>query len=158
MSQSEKMTSNTGNNCIDEDLLEDILEAVTPVQPPLHLRGKILSSICDPQTEITTIRGNEGWQELAPGICYKLLCVDAIAHTKSFLLKAAPGVTMPGHSHHGYEECLVLEGEFSIGDIHLKAGDFHGASAGSVHPESRTTSGVLVYLKSAMEDYPEIRA
>jgi len=158
MSQSDDiMGDNTDSDVIDEALLDEFLEVVTPVQPPLHLRGKILQSISEPPSPTTTIRDNEGWQTLAPGISVKLLCVDTLAHTKSFLLKAAPGMSMPGHSHHGYEECLVLEGEFRIGDLQLKAGDFHGASAGSVHGESRTESGVLVYLKSALEDYPEVR-
>jgi anti-sigma factor ChrR (cupin superfamily) len=65
---------------------------------------------------------------------------------------------MPAHGHHGYEECLVLQGDFYIGDLHLKTGDFHCATQGAEHGESRTDTGVVVFLKSSVHDYPEIQS
>jgi len=86
-----------------------------------------------PRRPFTTVQLAQGWRELIPGIEFKRLCVDEQAGTKSFLLRARAGMSLPEHTHQGYEECLVLEGEFSMGDLTLHAGDYHAAAAGTTH-------------------------
>jgi anti-sigma factor ChrR (cupin superfamily) len=100
------------------------------------------------------LRDSEGWRVVTPGVEYKLLAYDRRANSKSFLLRAQSGVALPGHAHEGDEECLVLEGEFGIGDLTLRAGDFHFAPRGSRHPDATTRAGVLVFLRSCLGDYP----
>lgn len=90
------------------------------------------------------------------GLDVKRLFYDAHAKTVTFLLRAQAGVTMPGHSHGVHEECLVLEGEFTLGDLTLRAGDYHVALAGADHPVASTRTGVLVYLRASAEDYPYV--
>lgn len=65
-------------------------------------------------------------------------------------------MSLPEHWHRGYEECVVLEGEFTMGDITLRAGDYHAAAAGTLHPPTSTRIGVTVYLRAAIADYPGI--
>lgn len=142
------------------EVMSDLLKGVAPVPPPPSLRARVLQSIAQtPQAAATVmVRDREGWRELAPGIRYKMLFTDPAANSKSFLLQADAGVTMPPHGHSGFEECLVLEGSFSMGDITLHAGDFHAVGKGAVHDTASTTTGVLVYIRSAMTDYPMITA
>ena len=72
----------------------------------------------------------------------------------SFLLRAQPGANLPAHGHRAYEECLILEGEFALGGLMLRAGDFVIGHPGEEHPVASTRSGVLVYLRGAADDYP----
>jgi putative transcriptional regulator len=100
------------------------------------------------------LRGAEGeWRQISPGIDVKRLVIDEHTGSKSFLLRAAPGANLPAHPHRGLEECLVLEGEFSMGELTLRAGDFHCAAGGSEHEVATTRTGVLIYLRGNIEDY-----
>lgn len=153
-----KHKSTSTNDVIAPELTAAMLEAVAPVTPPAGLRARVLERArARPAIpDFKTLRTMEGWRVMAPGVEYKLLAYDETAHSKSFLLRAQPGVALPAHAHDGDEECLVLEGEFSIGDLNLRAGDFHFAPRGSQHPAAHTQRGVLVYLRSCLRDYPAV--
>ena len=84
-----------------------------------------------PRRPFTTVQLAQGWRELIPGIEFKRLCVDEQAGTKSFLLRVRAGMSLPEHTHQGYEECLVLEGEFSMGVFLLFVGVFFVLVVGS---------------------------
>ncbi len=139
-------------------LTDALLEALAPVAPPDSLRARLLARVAQTGSvpDFRTLRGSDGWRILAPGLDYKLLAYDEHADNKSFLLRAAPGSAFPGHTHAGDEECIVLEGEFSMGDLTLRAGDFHFAPRGSQHPDAHTGSGALVYLSASARDYPQV--
>jgi len=144
---------------IDAEVLDALLLAGPDVSPPQGLRAKVLERVRRAAAgpgDFITLLGTQGWEELMPGLEVKRLCVDERAGVKSFLLRAQPGVSLPGHDHQGFEECMVLEGEFSMGDITLRAGDYHAAAPGTAHPGSHTTTGVTVYLRAAIGDYPGI--
>lgn len=144
---------------IDPAVLAEMLEATAPLAPPSELRDRVLARVRADRESFITVRGDDRtrWRTLTAGVEFKLLMFDTQAHSKSFLLRSAAGTRMPAHSHRRFEECFVLEGEFSIGDIHLCAGDFHGASMETAHGESYTEHGVLVYLRAHIEDYPGIQ-
>lgn len=148
--------TNDDDKLIDDAVLHGLLDTVTPVTPPDSLRTRTLERAFSMSP--VTIRETEGWVNLAPGLDYKMLFLDREANTKSFLLRAAAGARLPAHTHQGTEECLVLEGEFTLGELHLKAGDFHCVDKGTEHAESFTETGVVVYLKSHILDYPDIPA
>lgn len=142
---------------LDDDVVGALAQAITPDAPPPGLKNRVLGRIRGAAARPVTLREKQAWKELAPGIEYKFLFVDDHARSKSFLLRAAPGVRMPGHFHSGPEECLVIEGEFSMGDITLRAGDFHCVGAGAYHDTASTDIGVLVYIRSDQADYPMIQ-
>ena len=146
------------DDTLDPLIRDELLRQQKPVMPPAGLRAEVLARIRDglPPADFLTLRVGDGWKRLMPAVETKLLTYDTRTQTKSFLLRAGAGVSMPAHGHHGYEECLVLEGEIVIGDLVLAAGDFHGAGAGSAHSSVSTRSGALVYLHTALADYPEI--
>jgi anti-sigma factor ChrR (cupin superfamily) len=89
------------------------------------------------------------WSEMSPGVTYQVLFEDPVAKRRSMLVRALPGSTYESHVHdEGHEECLVLEGDFIMGDLKLLPGDFHLAAKGSIHPPATTLSGCLLYLST----------
>ena len=142
---------------LDPAIMDQFLQNLTPLAPPAGLRAKVLERIRQPEPDFLTLRVDTGWESVAPTLEVKLLTYDTRSGTKSFLIRAQAGASMPAHHHRGYEECLVLEGEITIGDLVLRAGDFHGAQGDTEHPAIRTDLGALVYVRSALKDYPDIR-
>lgn len=132
-----------------------LLETTAPLAPPAGLRARVLQRIDAAIAGTITLRGSEGWQTLTAGIEIKQLLIDRQAGTRSVLLRAAPGASLPPHSHHGYEECMVLQGEIRIGELTLRAGDYQCMPAGSIHPEVSTRTGALVFLRGSLEDYAQ---
>ena len=144
---------------IDSGVLGQMLEATAaPLTPPSELRARILTRVRAHHERCFTVRGdNTQWRALSPGVEFKLLWFDAHICVKSFLLRAAAGSRFPRHDHHGFEECLVLEGEFAIGQLPLGAGDFHGVSTQAVHEDAYTENGFLIYLRTHIDDHPDVR-
>lgn len=101
----------------------------------------------------TIARGTGEWTPIAPGVESQDLVVDAERGFKACLLRMAPGSSMPAHPHSGDEECLLVEGEISIGDLVLRAGDWHLAPRGLVHPEIRSTTGAVLYVRAALDEH-----
>ena len=59
------------------------------------------------------------WEEVAPGIFCKLMATDTERHRVSMLVRLAPGVDYPPHTHAGLEELWLLDGELWIEDRKL---------------------------------------
>ncbi len=98
-----------------------------------------------------TIRHNEGeWIEAAPGGWIKILSTDAATGAVTYLAKLSPGFSLPAHPHPVGEECLMLEGDLRLGDVILKAGDFHYAPPGVTHGRLKTENGALVLLRGIL--------
>ena len=90
--------------------------------------------------------GTGQWIDFLPRVQIKLLHFDG--RYNSVLLRMAPGGSLPAHSHGDDEECMVLEGEVYLGDIRVKAGDYHLALKGSHHGELRSDTGALLFLRT----------
>jgi anti-sigma factor ChrR (cupin superfamily) len=71
------------------------------------------------------------WEEVAPGLFCKLLATDAEMHRVSMLVRLAPGVEYPPHTHAGVEELHLLDGELWIDDRKLYPGDYNRAEPGT---------------------------
>jgi putative transcriptional regulator len=64
------------------------------------------------------------WQWVAPRVHLRPIELPRPAHTRVFLLKAAPGTRMLAHSHTGTEMTCVLSGAFSHDGGRFGPGDF----------------------------------
>jgi hypothetical protein len=123
--------------------------------PPARLFDAILDGIDAGAGEelsgtLTRRAGTGVWTEMSPGVAYTVLYEDPVAKRRSILVRALPGSTYDSHFHgEGHEECLVLEGDLTMGDLKLLAGDFHLAAKGSSHPAATTMSGCLLYQSIA---------
>lgn len=83
------------------------------------------------------------WRTLVRGVRAK--CLGATQ--RAFLLELSPGAALPFHRHHEDEECVVLRGSAELGDVMVRAGDYHLAPAGSRHGVVRSKEGALLYLR-----------
>lgn len=146
----------TDETPLDPAVINQFLQNLTPLTPPAGLRAKVLERVRGPAPDFLTLRVDAGWESVAPALEIKLLTYDTHNGTKSFLVRAQAGASMPAHHHHGYEECLVLQGEITLGDLVLRTGDFHGAQSHTQHPSIQTELGALVYVRAALNDYPDI--
>ena len=73
------------------------------------------------------------WRWVGPGIHRRMIDVPSESGTRVFLLKAAPGMTMPGHRHVGTELTLVLTGAFVHQGGRFAVGDIDDADASMEH-------------------------
>lgn len=78
------------------------------------------------------------------GLYYKSLRRDEAAdRSPTILLKFDAGASYPHHAHPGGEELFILEGEITVGDHRLTAGDYLYAAPGSEH-DVRSDSGCIL--------------
>ena len=125
------------------------------VEPPAEVFARIEDELDRQQTFgadlLVTVRADEGpWVPFAPGARKKPLYLDEASATEAFLLELQPGCSLPGHDHAETEDCLVLSGDFWIGDLRLGPGDFHAAFATSRHASCRTETGCRLFIKTAV--------
>ena len=66
----------------------------------------------------------ESWRWIGPGMRCSMIGVPHAAGANVFLLKIAPGRTLPRHTHAGCEFTQVLCGAFHDGRARFDAGDF----------------------------------
>jgi DNA-directed RNA polymerase specialized sigma24 family protein len=71
------------------------------------------------------------WRQVSPGIWCKVLATDEVRRRVSMLVRLAPGVMYPAHTHASAEEVHLLDGELWIDHRKLLAGEFCRAEPGT---------------------------
>jgi quercetin dioxygenase-like cupin family protein len=92
------------------------------------------------------------WEEVAPGIACKLLASDTERQRVSMLVRLDPDTAYPPHTHAGFEELHLLEGELWIGDRKLEPGDYNRAEAGTVDVRVWSETGCTCVLITSPQD------
>ena len=92
------------------------------------------------------------WKDVAPGISCKLLATDTERDRVSMLVRLAPGVAYPPHSHAGVEELHLLDGELWIDDRKLYPGDYNRAEPGSADWRVWSETGCTCVLITSTQD------
>jgi anti-sigma factor ChrR (cupin superfamily) len=138
-------------------------EAVA-TDPPASLRDKLLSSIKERPPVPGVLLHEQGifiarpdelpWRQLAPGVEVKLLHRDTVRRYQSVLLRIAPGASLYRHHHPEAEEVFVLSGDVSIFGKRMFAGDYCHAEADSIHPESYSECGCVMFIVASMGNHP----
>lgn len=144
---------------LPQALSEALLCAIAPTLPEESraraLRAKVLALASSTQpspAQLQTIHADEGnWKTIAPLVEMKMLY--DVGSSRSFLIRLQAGGRLPPHDHPADEECIVLAGEGMIGDILLRAGDYHLAPKGARHGETYTATGALLFIRTAAADY-----
>lgn len=129
-----------------------LAEALAPIAPPARLRERVLrqARASAGLTELYSVRADEGdWRTILPGVELKMLFADSATGAESFLLRLAPGASLPPHQHAGHEECMVVQGEIAMGTTTLTAGDYHLAPRGVAHDTIVSRTGALLFLRGA---------
>ena len=129
------------------------LEDGTQHPPPAALWSLLVRALDrEPSADpFRTVRHGEGeWTAIGPGLEKKRLYRDPLTGLESCLIRMQPGAVFEAHHHADAEECLVLEGDLRIGDVHLKAGDYQVAAPGTHHPALKSETGGLIYVRGVL--------
>ena len=148
-----------------EEVAEQLATAAKPVKPRAELRSKLFERIKDdtappslktrtapqpseaPPTGLTFVSaGSEGWQEVAPGLKLKTLFFDQAQGRMTALARMDPGCNYDAHRHDKPEELYVLDGTCYCGGRLLYPGDYHRADADTIHYETSTADGCLMFV------------
>jgi len=93
------------------------------------------------------------WEKTSiAGIEMRRLSLDEEADRLTVLIRMAAGASYPSHRHGGPEECYVISGDLSTGDIRMRAGDYKLAHKGSVDRVQSTEKGCLLLIVSSLKD------
>lgn len=123
-----------------------------PHEPPPHARDRVLAALATPSTY--TVEASAAWIDSGhTGISAKILAVDRPRGLVTMLLRGERGSVYPSHRHSTPEECYVVRGSISIGNLVLHAGDFHHADSDSEHDEILVLEPAEVMLVGAIADY-----
>jgi len=133
-----------------EQRLSPLNERIEPMKPPADLWAKIdaeVDGLTSFEANAVNVRASEGdWQQLLEGVDRKILFRDPAAGTESYLLRFAPGASIPAHEHRLSEHCLMIEGEVVIDGRRFGPGDFQAIPAGTPHPAIVSEGGALVFI------------
>jgi anti-sigma factor ChrR (cupin superfamily) len=144
---------------LPDELMQRLAEALDhgADAPPPALRSRLLARARrTPPRGLQTVRAGEGdWRVFLPGVHLKPLAREG--DTLTYLLRLDPGAIVVPHEHPQDEECIVLAGEAHIGDLVLRAGDYHLAPQGVPHDAVRSTTGALLFLRGAIPAFGHIR-
>jgi len=121
-------------------------------EPPPELRARVIAAAVAPRNY--TITSDSAWADSGhAGIEAKILAIDRERGLVTMLLRGQVGAIYPSHRHTTPEECYVLRGRISVGDLVLNAGDFHHANADSDHDRIQVLDDAEVLLVAGIEDY-----
>jgi len=127
------------------------------LHPPASLWGRVAERIGSERDEApgqaAAARWVEPeWAEVAPGISCKLLATDSKKNIVSMLVRLAPGMNYPPHTHAGVEELHLLDGELWIDDRKLSPGDYNRAEPGSKDARVWSETGCTCVLITSVRD------
>jgi quercetin dioxygenase-like cupin family protein len=130
-------------------------QSVAPEALPKSMQRRIQNRLAkaiagdSTQRHVTQFAAAGEWFAMSEQISFKVL--NQQGGTASYLLKMQPGAILPAHHHPVDEECLVLEGELSIGEeLVLHPGDFHLALKDLPHADIASRTGALLFLRGAI--------
>lgn len=160
MSTSKKIT-NTG--ALDSDVVELLAESFEPADMPAELQSKLHDTLmqqvakqaaCEAEGYTTVRASDDSWIHPLPGASLKVLNrepgSEGIDGVLSYLLRLEPGFKSKGHNHPVDEECLMLEGDLTLGGLTLNAGDYHLVAAGLLHGNVSTVNGCMAFIRGAV--------
>jgi anti-sigma factor ChrR (cupin superfamily) len=156
------MTERKTPPVLDPQLVTAITAAQSAhgVEPHLaqRIKSKLMARIATENSHLTVQPDEAHWRPFASGIQIKVLHHDAAKGVLSYYLRLAAGAQLPAHQHPMDEECVVLEGELVIGDLHVPAGGFHMARRGVAHAPIRAPRGATIFLRGAVPEASHLLA
>jgi len=116
------------------------------------IRRKLMERVADADGSHLTIAADAlAWQPFGEGVHIKPLREQG--GVLSYLLRLAPGASLPPHRHPLDEECLVLEGWLRVGSrIAVGPGGYHLAHQGALHATISTVTGATIFLRGAIPE------
>src|SRR5688572_3225459 len=105
---------------------------IDDMQPSVATRLRVANRISKEaglEIRLPTVRTHvePDWRQVSPGIWCKVLAIDEEWRRVSMLVRLAPGVIYPAHTHACAEELHLLDGELWIDGRKLFAGEYNHA-------------------------------
>jgi anti-sigma factor ChrR (cupin superfamily) len=127
------------------------------LRPPTSLQARLALRIAEdtgkqPVPPPAARWSEPEWEEVAPGIEFKLLATDAERHRVSMLVRLAPGASYPAHTHAGVEELHLLDGELWIDERKLFPGDYNYGAPGASDERVWSETGCTCLLVTSTKD------
>lgn len=127
--------------CLDDEFFDDLPKPANDAgdkELPMPLRSYLPEGL-----------DGVNWKTMAPGV--KTYVIPGIGQGKSVarLLKIAPGVTIPEHSHKGSEVTMVLRGAFNDEIGRFKVGDIADLDDDNNHQPIADTHEACICLVAA---------
>ncbi len=131
--------------------LQDVLQPAPSLQA--RLAGRIaIETGTRPALPAARRYSEPPWEEVAPGICCKILAADDERYTISMLVRLAPGSEYPPHTHAGVEELYLLDGEVWIDERKLCPGEYSLAHPGTTDERVWSETGCTCVLITSPQD------
>lgn len=92
------------------------------------------------------------WEDVAPGISCKILANDSENNRITMLVRLAPGVDYPPHTHADVEELYLLWGALWIDGRKLHPGDYNRAERGTADRRVWSETGCTCVLITSTRD------
>ncbi|MGB0126487.1 MAG: cupin domain-containing protein [Rhodocyclaceae bacterium] len=152
---------------LPESVRNALLEAIEPAFPPptrvQAIKERLMERVAAERGSspkdaagLITVKASDGeWKRFLPKVAIKVLRREA--DTLTYLLRLEPGAALLPHEHPQDEECIVLDGEARIGDLTVRAGDYHCAPAGRPHGVIRSETGATLFLRGAIPSANQVR-
>lgn len=136
----------------------DLALAPAPLEPRATVRARLLARVAAGPAEaamppalpdlLFSLQADATWITVIPGLEHRALSRDG--SSSSYLLRLAPGATIPRHGHGRCEHSFVLSGSVEVAGTLCRAGDYHRAAAGTSHQGSYSAEGcVMLVLETA---------
>ena len=114
------------------------------------MKSRLMTRVADFErgAATLTVSPTEGvWEKFSPRIKIKVLKREADGSCMSYLLKLEAGAFLVPHKHSIDEECVVLEGELTIGNEQVGPGTYHLAPRGLIHAAIRSEHGATLFIR-----------
>lgn len=128
--------------------------AVEPLAPRPEVRETLLARVAAEARPAASARlpellfafAREGeWIRVAPGLERRSL-VRSRGEGSAYLLRVAPGATIPQHEHRAVEHSYVLSGSIDVDGQLCRAGDYHRAASGTSHRAPHSVDGCVMLV------------
>jgi putative transcriptional regulator len=135
---------------VDSEALQNVLARIDTMKGLPS--GPSLEQITVRPFGLKTLIGYEfgSWRWIGPGVHWRSVSVPDQHGARVFMLKAAPGTSLPNHTHTGGELTLILQGAFSHQGGRFGVGDFDEAD-GTVEHQPIVEAGADCICLVAME-------
>ena len=111
-------------------------------------KGKGASAAGAEQGGLSSEGRPKAWPTLAPGVTGMVLHYDHLVGSMVYIARMEPGARCPTADQGSPEDCLLVSGDFSLGDVTLRAGDNHHAPRSVIHSGGCTETGAVMLIRA----------
>lgn len=105
-------------------------------------------SVNSQQSAPTRHKSQRSWPTITPGVTGRVLHYDHQVGSMVYIARLEPGARCPAAVDGSPEECLLVSGDFSLGDVALRAGDHHHAPNSVIHSGGHTEAGAVLLIRA----------